>query len=222
MGDWRRPKPTDGIVSRYINRKVSTRITSFILKHWRGATPNQVTVISFITSLLTAAVLLTGHLIIGGLMIQIASIVDGVDGELARAKGIKSSFGAFLDAMVDRFADISIISALTYIYVLHPPYGLSPYSVVAFGILALSGDLMVSYIHARGEATLGTHPSTVGKLRGFASRDVRLLILATATAVLQGVAGLVIVGTLSYLYVVGKIIEVWKQAEVMGWGPSST
>ncbi|MCD6324198.1 MAG: CDP-alcohol phosphatidyltransferase family protein [Desulfurococcales archaeon] len=222
MGEWRKPKPTDGVISRYVNRKVSTRITAFILKHGWGVTPNQITVISLLTALFTAGIILAGHLIIGGIMIQVSSMIDGVDGELARARGVKSKFGGFLDAMMDRFADVSIISALTYVYTLNPPYGLGGASVAAIGMLALTGDLLVSYIHARGEASLGTHPSKVGKLRGFASRDVRLFILAVATALLQGVAGMLIVGVISYVYVVGKVIEVWKHSEAMGWGPSST
>ena len=36
---------------------------------------------------------------------------------------------------------------------------------------------MVSYIHARGEASLQQHPSKIGKIPNFASRDVRLFII---------------------------------------------
>ncbi|MEM2077137.1 MAG: CDP-alcohol phosphatidyltransferase family protein, partial [Sulfolobales archaeon] len=48
---------------------------------------------------------------IGGVVAEISSIVDGVDGELARAKKMESKFGSFLDSMLDRLADILIVAS---------------------------------------------------------------------------------------------------------------
>jgi CDP-L-myo-inositol myo-inositolphosphotransferase len=209
LEDWRKPKPTDGLVSRYINRKISTRITGLILKYDIPLTPNQATLISLLTALITAYIIYLGQPIVGGIMIEVSSIIDGVDGELARAKHLGSRLGGFLDAMMDRIADISIIVALSYEALINHPLKLGSTFIGIIALLALSGDLLVSYLHARGEASLGIHPSKIGVLRGFASRDVRLLIMAALETINLGLIALIIVTIISYIYVIGKIIEVY-------------
>ncbi len=209
MEDWRKPKPTDGLVSRYINRRVSTRITGLILKYNIPLTPNQATLISLLTALLTACIIYLGYPLIGGIMIEVSSIIDGVDGELARARHLGTALGGFLDAMMDRIADISIIAALSYEALIHNPFNLGSVAIEVIALIALSGDLLVSYLHARGEASLGVHPSKIGVLKGFASRDVRLLTMAVLEAVDLGLIALIVVGIISYIYVIGKILEVY-------------
>ena len=202
-----KPKPTDGIVSRYINRKISTRLTKFLIKHNTPITPNQMTIISLLVSLLTAFLIWRNYLLIGGIMIQISSIIDGMDGEIARAKSITTPLGGFLDATLDRLADIAIIGSIGYV-ILENKILPANYALL-ITILAITGDLMVSYIHARGEASLKRHPSSIGKLKGFAGRDVRLLILALLVAASLPQLALIVVGLISYFYVFGKIVEVY-------------
>ena len=71
-------------------------------------TPNQITVASFLLGLLGASLLAladSSWWIAGGLLIQFASILDGCDGEIARLKKNASARGAWLDTMLDRYAD---------------------------------------------------------------------------------------------------------------------
>ena len=209
MEEWRKPKSTDGLVSRYVNRRFSTKITAFIIRQEIKITPNQVTLLSFLTALFTAAIIWSGHSLIGGVMVEIASIIDGVDGELARARGITSKLGSFLDALMDRIADISIITAVTYY--IYAYISIDPLVLAMTSLAALSGDLLVSYLHARGEASLGIHPSKVGVLKGFASRDVRLLIIAVIVALNLPTLALIITAVISYTYVIGKVIELYTE-----------
>lgn len=86
-------KPTDGPVSKYINRKISIRITRFIIEYNIPLTPNHVSIISFIMALVTLPLYLYGYLIPAGILVQLSSIIDGVDGELARALNMVSRKG---------------------------------------------------------------------------------------------------------------------------------
>jgi len=139
------------------------------------------------------------------IMVQASSIIDGVDGELARLLGLTSRVGAFLDAILDRFVDIAIIASLTY-YV--STLGIIEAKLlVVVSMLALSGDLLVSYIHARGEASLGVHPSRIGIIPNFSSRDVRLFIIFVGTLIGMYIETLIVVATLSYAYVISKFID---------------
>ena len=202
-------KTTDGLVSRYINRRISSRITAFILNHNIPVTPNQVSLIAFIMALIASILYYNGWLLLGGILVQLSSIIDGVDGELARARKIASARGAFLDTMLDRFADIAIYTGLA-LYL--ASQGMQSSIIVLVTALAISGDLMVSYMHAAGEAKLGRHPSLVGRIPPLASRDVRLFVIFVGTVCGFAFETMVAVAIISYIYVISKFIELTLRA----------
>jgi len=198
-------KSTDGFVSKYINRRISIRITKAIVKYRIPLTPNQVSIISFVLGLISALLYILGMPIPAAIMVQVSSIIDGVDGELARLLGLTSRVGAFFDAMLDRFVDIAIIASLTYyIYV---SSNINAELLIIISLLALSGDLLVSYIHARGEASLGIHPSKIGVIPNFSSRDVRLFIIFVGSLIGLYIETLMVVAILSYAYVLSKFLD---------------
>lgn len=207
-------KATDGPVSRYINRKISTRITSFIVRHGISITPNQVSLASFLLAVLGGAAFYRGLEVLGGILVELASIVDGVDGELARARGIASPLGGFMDAILDRFADAAVIAGIAA-----GAYRVAGFYALVVGLAALLGDLMVSYLHARGEASLGVHPSRIGRIPMFASRDVRLFIVFVGGLLGAAFAALYVVAAVSLLYVILKSVEVYVVMSSRRGGP---
>ena len=72
--------------------------------------------------------------------------------------------------------------------------------------LSVSGSLMVSYLHSVGKV-FGTHPALVGKLSGFASRDVRLFVIFVFSLFGMYLPALVFVSVLSYVYITVKFVE---------------
>jgi len=198
-------KPTDGFISRYINRKISTKISGFILSRDLPITPNQMTVVSFLISLLSSAAYVLGAPWLGGTIAQISSIVDGVDGEIARAKGISSRFGAFFDTILDRYSDLVVIIGASF-YVCKT-IGVNTY-VAMLLVLAVSGDILVSYLHSVGREHLGEHPGKIGKLPSFASRDVRIFVLFVFSLFDKVLYGLTAIAVMSYVYSLVKTVEI--------------
>lgn len=100
-------KSTDGWVSRNLNRPISTSF-SRILAH-TSITPNQFTLFTGIIALITGYFMVMGGywnwLIAAGLF-HLTSVMDGVDGELARLKFKSSPFGQWLDTVVDNLSYI--------------------------------------------------------------------------------------------------------------------
>lgn len=95
-------KPTDGLVSRYCNRAISTRISKW-LAPWR-ISPNAITTFVFLLSLVAAGCVASPQyrwIALGGLLFQLASILDGCDGELSRLTLRGSKFGAWYDTITD-------------------------------------------------------------------------------------------------------------------------
>ncbi len=108
-------KPGDGLVSRWLNRPVSQRITWLVLRI-PGARPVHVTLLNALLALAIIPVLLLGGqtgLILGGILFHSASVLDGVDGEMARATFRTSPSGAALDSIVDIATNLIFVAALS-------------------------------------------------------------------------------------------------------------
>lgn len=106
-------KPQDGFVSRFLNRPISRRITSFLLKF--PIHPNAWTISIFVLPLIASVFLVRGDyvsVVIGAAIFQVFSILDGCDGEIARAKHLESKFGERLDYFCDFLASLIYVLAL--------------------------------------------------------------------------------------------------------------
>jgi hypothetical protein len=106
-------KPQDGFVSQFLNRPISRRVTSFLLKF--PIHPNAWTILIFILPLIACLFLVRGDyvsLVIGAAIFQVFSILDGCDGEIARAKNLESKFGERLDYLCDFTASLLYVLAL--------------------------------------------------------------------------------------------------------------
>ncbi len=103
-------KEADGPVSRYLNRPVSTRM-SMTLAHL-PIHPDVVSVAALLLGFLAAWLLASGQPITGAILVQLASILDGVDGEIARLQMRAGPGGALLDGVLDRLADAAIVGGL--------------------------------------------------------------------------------------------------------------
>jgi len=80
--------------------------------------------------------------ILAGLMIQLSSIVDGCDGEVARIRFQSSRFGGWFDTILDRYADIAIVGGISFGFWLTHPH----VSVWFGAIFSLTGFIMASYV----------------------------------------------------------------------------
>lgn len=80
-----------------------------------AVTPNQVSVAGFLLAAAASFFFLNGSWlawVAGGLLCQLAFILDGCDGTLARVKGRSSYFGAWLDRFLDAIMDIHFVFTL--------------------------------------------------------------------------------------------------------------
>ena len=106
-------KPQDGFVSRFLNRPISRRITRFLLKF--PIHPSAWTISIFVLPLIACVSLVRGDyvsVVIGAAIFQAFSILDGCDGEIARARDLESKFGERLDHLCDFMASLLYVLAL--------------------------------------------------------------------------------------------------------------
>lgn len=95
-------KPLDGVIARALNRSISLWVTERLIK--TSLTPNQMTLIAAFFGLLSILFAPRGDYLgffLAGLCIQLQSILDGCDGEIARLKYLRSRSGEWLDGICD-------------------------------------------------------------------------------------------------------------------------
>jgi len=157
----------DGFVSRHLNRKISTGISYLLAEK---VTPNQMTVVTFALGIISAFLTLFS-LPLAGILYQISSILDGVDGELARAQMRTSRFGGYIDSLLDRYVDGAFLTLLAYSTLREPLWYL-------IALLALLGSVMVSYSTERFKAAYGENAySSIPALRKLpGKRDERIFL----------------------------------------------
>ena len=170
--DQLRGKPTDGPVSRYINRPVSVRISRYLSR--LPVTPNHISLGSFLCSLIAAGLFAFGGypaLLAGGVVAQFASIIDGCDGEIARLKFRQSDFGGWFDAVLDRYADAFLLFGMTWRIYGERADGLA----LIIGFLAIVGSFMLSYTADKYDHFIRARMTVVRSLR--IGRDSRIFII---------------------------------------------
>jgi CDP-diacylglycerol--glycerol-3-phosphate 3-phosphatidyltransferase len=94
------------------------------------------------------------------------SVLDILDGALARAGGKTTPFGAFLDSTTDRVSEGFMLTAIAYVFARH---GQDVF--VAVAMMAVAGSFLVSYTRARAEA-LGLRGDV-----GIGSRAERVVVI---------------------------------------------
>lgn len=165
----------DGAVSRFLNRKVSLKITKFLAR--TGITPNQVTFISFLTAAASSVSFAAVHPALGGLLAQLTSIIDGVDGEIARLKFLKSAYGGLFDAVLDRYADFIILLGMACTWYLNTGSSLSLLiSAAALAGLPMSMLLKEKFHALTGRPFLPEYHDGIFRYLP-ANRDGRLFII---------------------------------------------
>ena len=192
----------NGYVSKYFNRKISEPLARLLAR--TRVTPNQVTWSAFGVAVLSFLSFIFGHNIVGGLLIQLSSIVDGVDGSLARRKGMVSEFGGFLDSLTDRYADMLMVLGLTLWSLSHETYP----GIWLAGFLAVSGIICLSYSRARIGAE---HRHLFDKgLPSLASRDIRLFLMMLGGISGQAYFCLMVIAVLTNLVVGYRLFSIYK------------
>jgi phosphatidylinositol phosphate synthase len=141
--------------------------------------------------------------IVGGALFVIGSILDILDGALARTSGKGTPFGAFLDSTVDRMGELFMLSAIGLVLMRDgSEWG------VALAFLAVGGSFLVSYTRARAEA-IGLKGDV-----GFGSRTERVVVIAVGLAFAPFGSLPYVVAVLSvtaWLTVLQRILYVRKQ-----------
>ena len=163
-------------------------------------TPNTVTIIGLLLNGVVGWVIAGGHLVAGGILLLVAGGFDMLDGALARVTKKFSTFGAFLDSVLDRYSEAIVGFGLLY-------HEMLAHDTLVVGLLYayIIGSLMISYARARAEG-LGLDAKV-----GLLPRPERIVILAVGLIFhVLLVPVLVILAILTNFTALQRVYHVWQ------------
>ena len=173
-----------------------------------GITPNQITMLGVVVQGVASYLIVMDRLVGAGFVLIAAALLDTVDGAVAKARGLTTKFGAFLDSTMDRLSDALVFLPIAWLYLADPaPERADQQWVAAVALVTLVLSLLVSYAKARAEG-LGFECNV-----GLIERAERLIIMIVAlvfNALLP--AALVVLALASLVTLVQRIAHVYKQA----------
>jgi archaetidylinositol phosphate synthase len=143
------------------------------IAHKLGLTPNRISGIGIILAFLAAFAYAEWQtnrlcLLAAVVLLSFSGFCDALDGVVARTYQQTTPFGGFLDSLLDRYADAAVYAGIM----------VSGLCDLLWGLIALTGSLLVSYSRARAEAA-GMKMETIG----LAERAERMIILLAATLI---------------------------------------
>ena len=201
----------DGYVAANLNRPISTRLTARLAG--TAIRPNHVTIAAFLLALAAAGLFATGAYglaVLGALLLQGSSILDGVDGELARLKHLSTPGGAWLDTIMDRYADVAVAVAVT-VAAAQATDG-SDTLVWIGGVASATGFILASYVTKEFELRhKRPYPNDI--LAKLKKRDLRLFTISVGALLGSPYLAAVGVGVLSHLCILGILARGWKEGK---------
>ncbi len=194
-------KTRDGPIARYINRPVSRWFSRYLVR--TSVTPNQISLLSWMLSCIAAGLMAVSSypaLAAGGALAQLASTVDGCDGEIARLKHSQSAFGGWFDAVLDRYADALLLFGLMWHEFAVTGTNLS----VVLGFAAVVGSFLNSYTADKYDGLMAQRLQGASYFR--LGRDVRVFVIFLGAVLNQPLFTLGVVALVMNVEVVRRIV----------------
>jgi CDP-diacylglycerol--glycerol-3-phosphate 3-phosphatidyltransferase len=194
-----------GFQAKMIGNKIGHRLDPYLyrlLKTIPGkhTHPNLFTLMGFFATLVASVLILKGFWFLAGLAIILSGLLDLFDGVAARKLGKVTTFGGFLDSVLDRYSDLLLLLALLIDCLRKGDSGL-----VILTSFASMGTVLIPYVRAKAEA-LGV-PCTVGLME----RAERIILLSIGTLFQWMGPILWILAILTHFTVLQRIYYVWKK-----------
>lgn len=191
-------KPTFSDRARIIFKGILDPIGAFLNR--LGLSPNSITLLGLLGTTIGAYIIAMGQMTTGAFVLLASVLVDAFDGTMARLRGEPSDFGAFVDSVSDRYAELVTFGGLLYYFLTQSDY---PGVVVSF--IAAAGSVLVSYVKARAEG-LGFTAKV-----GILTRLERYIVLIPLLVFNQPFIAVTIIAVLANITAYQRILHVRAQ-----------
>ena len=188
-----------------IGNKIGHRLDPFLHKilskvFGERGNPNSFTLMGFFATLIASLLIFKEFWTAAGLMIILSGLFDLFDGVMARNLDKVTTFGGFLDSVLDRYSDLLLLFAIIITYSKK-----GEFTLVALTSFVSIGTALIPYARARAEAA---HvPCSIGLME----RAERIILLSAGTLFDWMEPILWILAVLTHFTVLQRIYYVWKK-----------
>jgi CDP-diacylglycerol--glycerol-3-phosphate 3-phosphatidyltransferase len=166
-----------------------------------GIRPNTVTLIGLMGTIGCSVLIAFGHMTWAGILLLIMGPVDAMDGALARLRNEASDWGAFVDAVTDRYSELFLFLGFLIYYMLQ-----ANAAGVILAYMAAAGSVLVSYVKARADA------SKLDANIGLLTRVERYIVLIPGLIFNLPLLVLIIIAVLANFTALQRILRVRRDA----------
>jgi CDP-L-myo-inositol myo-inositolphosphotransferase len=198
------------VIYMNINRFFSRFLTKLFVK--TPLSPNVITVITFFMAVISSFLFFMGYIVIGGIVVQVLSIMDGTGREAARLRMVESKWGAIFGSIMDTAADSFIIVGIALLEL----SGLVPKPLPTLEVLAWTFSALV--ILPLSTLQLSKYKAETSKTwleKGILAylptgRDGRLFIIFILSILRETFLAIEIITIITLLHTVARLI-IWKK-----------
>lgn len=194
-------KPTFTDRLRIVFKSILDPVGGFLNR--LGLTPNSITLLGLVGTTIGAYYISQGKMATGAFVLLASVLVDALDGTMARLRGEPSDFGAFVDSVSDRYAELITFGGLLYYFL-----SLENYPGVMVTFAAASGSVLVSYVKARAEG-LGFTAKV-----GILTRVERYIVLIPLLVFNQPFIAAFLIAVLGNITALQRVLHVRAQGHV--------
>jgi CDP-diacylglycerol--glycerol-3-phosphate 3-phosphatidyltransferase len=187
------------ILGHELDRPLSWLIKNTVLERVH---PTALTLIGLLVNLIAAAAIVAGYWKSAALLILVAGFFDMLDGATARTLRKTSHFGGFIDSVIDRYSDMSLLIALIIFYALQ-----GKIFMVSLCSIASLGTVLIPYTRAKAEALIPECKV------GLMERAERILLLAAGTFFNSMEIIMWLMALFTHLTVFHRIYYTWKETQ---------
>jgi len=166
-----------------------------------GIRPNTVTIFGLMGTIGCAVLIAFGHMTWAGILLLVMGPVDAMDGVLARLRNEASDWGAFVDAVTDRYSELFLFLGFLIFYLLQ-----ANVTGIILAYLAAAGSVLVSYVKARADA------SKLDANVGLLTRVERYIVLIPGLIFNLPLPVLIIIAILANFTALQRILRVRRDA----------
>jgi len=180
--------------------KATTRpVTQWLIR--AGVRPNTITTIGALVVILSAVAFGLGAIRWGAGLLLLSGVIDTLDGDVARATGQTTKFGAFYDSTLDRVGDGATFIGIAAFFLTAAEIRFRVVAAILC-MIAVLASLLVSYARARAEG-LGLDCKV-----GLVQRAERIILIGLPTLFEGAGPGGLILATIVALLALGSVVTV--------------
>ena len=110
-----------------------------------GFSPTVVTLLGLVVTIVGGVIIASNRYVLGASIAAAGSLLDALDGPLARLQGKASNKGAFIDTMSDRFGEIAVLAGLAFSL-------RADETGLMLCVFALAMSLLIPYVRSKAES----------------------------------------------------------------------